>query len=265
MREGPMIAELISLDDLGGVDNIVAMPNLMNGRLAVLLAAASAPIQEHELRGELAARTAFQAAVSSWPNSKRRLRRTPAAIAVTTVATMLVATTSLAAASVLPGPANRAVGCTRHRCVCVRIAHPDRPRQGRHHACGLLGRRGRVQLGVRVDPHGLLHHLRAPLKPGCFSGTGGGRTPGEAYGAHSDRRNPAQRVPQHRHPPHRSQALRRGFLERTRSEHPAGDDAGRRHLAGWEPRWRYLQGNNNWDRHRGDRLIDTRGRQHHVE
>src|SRR5665213_3950354 len=108
MREGPMIAELISLDDLGGVDNIVAMPNLMNGRLAVLLAAASAPVQEHELRGELAARTAFQAAVSSWPNSKRRLRRTPAAIAVTTVATMLVATTSLAAASVLPGPADRA-------------------------------------------------------------------------------------------------------------------------------------------------------------
>ncbi|HEX7443798.1 MAG TPA: hypothetical protein VF320_07925, partial [Acidimicrobiales bacterium] len=104
-----MIDALNSLPDLGDVDNVVTMPNLMNGRLADLLAAAGAPVQEHELRGELAARTAFQAAVSSWPNSKRRLRRTPAAIAVTTVATMLVATTSLAAASVLPGPANRAV------------------------------------------------------------------------------------------------------------------------------------------------------------
>ena len=106
MRENARVKELTSIGD---VDNVVELPNLMSGRLADLLAAAGGPGEEHELRGELAARTAFQAAAESWPKSKRHRRRTPAMVAMTTVATMLVATTGLAAAAVLPGPAGRAV------------------------------------------------------------------------------------------------------------------------------------------------------------
>jgi len=109
MREDPM-SDLLrgpgSADD-----NVVAMPDLLHGRLADLIAAAGGPPQEHELRGELAARTAFRSAAESWPSSRRRLRmrRGPAVVAATTMATMLVATTGLAAASVLPGSAGRAV------------------------------------------------------------------------------------------------------------------------------------------------------------
>jgi hypothetical protein len=109
MREDPRIEDMGALDTMPGMDNVVALPNLMSGRLADLLAAAGGPAQEHELRGELSARTAYRAAADSWPSHKRHLRRTPAVVAVTTMATMLVATTGLAAASVLPGPAGRAV------------------------------------------------------------------------------------------------------------------------------------------------------------
>ena len=53
MREDPVIDtdEPIGLRTDG--HNIVTMPNLTGGRLADLLAAASGPAQEHELRGEL--------------------------------------------------------------------------------------------------------------------------------------------------------------------------------------------------------------------
>ncbi len=109
MREDP----LVTVDDALGSgvtdDNVVALPNLLSGRLADLLAAASGPAQDHELRGELEARTAFRGASVAWPTARRRFRRTPAVLAVTTVATMMVATTGLAAASQLPGPAGRAV------------------------------------------------------------------------------------------------------------------------------------------------------------
>lgn len=109
MREDPMVS---TADDVGagmGDGNVVTLANVAGGRLADLLAAASGPAQDHELRGEDAARAAFRAASVSWPAPKRRLRRTPAVMAVTTVATMLVATTGLAAATQLPGSAGRTV------------------------------------------------------------------------------------------------------------------------------------------------------------
>ena len=93
------------IGSLGG--SVVAMPNLMSGELAELLAAAAGPAQEHELRGEFAARTAYRSAVASWPVRRRRFVRTPAAVAVSTMATLLVASTGLAAAADLPGPAGR--------------------------------------------------------------------------------------------------------------------------------------------------------------
>ncbi len=95
-------------DDIGSLDGtVVALPNLMSGELADLLAAAAGPAQEHELRGEFAARTAYRSAAASWPTRRRRLVRTPAAVAVSTMATLLVASTGLAAAADLPGPAGR--------------------------------------------------------------------------------------------------------------------------------------------------------------
>ena len=94
---------------VGGAHNVVALPNLRSGRLADLLAAASGPGQAHELVGEPEARAAFRAVSASWPTPRRRNRRTPAVLAATTVATLMVATTGLAAASELPGPAVRAV------------------------------------------------------------------------------------------------------------------------------------------------------------
>ena len=109
MREDPMILDAGALGFGVADDNVVALPNLTSGRLADLLAAASGPGQSHELRGESEARATFLAASGAWPTPRRRLRRTPAVLAVTTVATMMVATTGLAAASQLPGPAGRAV------------------------------------------------------------------------------------------------------------------------------------------------------------
>jgi hypothetical protein len=109
MREDPTVGTDDTLELVSNGDNIVTLPNLATGRLADLLAAASGPAQDHELRGELAVRTAFVAASDAWPSTRRRFRRTPAVLAVTTVATMMVATTGLAAASELPGPAGRAV------------------------------------------------------------------------------------------------------------------------------------------------------------
>ena len=82
------------------------------GRLADLRpGAAATAAQDHELRGELAARTAFRAAATTWPKPRRRSRgrRTPAVVAASTMAGLIVATTGLSAASVLPGPAVRTV------------------------------------------------------------------------------------------------------------------------------------------------------------
>lgn len=51
-------------------DNVVSLPNLMGGRLADLLAAASGPAQKHELGDELEARAAFRSVSVSWPAPK---------------------------------------------------------------------------------------------------------------------------------------------------------------------------------------------------
>jgi hypothetical protein len=100
-----LVRERVDVDD-----NVIALPDLMHGRLADLIQAAGGPAQDHELRGESAARSAFRSAAQSWPSRRwSRMRGGPAVVAATTVATMLVATTGLAAASVLPGSAGRAV------------------------------------------------------------------------------------------------------------------------------------------------------------
>ncbi len=103
MRDDPMMDATRYLTEAD--DNVVVMPDLVEGALAELLAAAGAPAQEHELRGELAARTAFRSAVDSWPSRRRlRGRRTPAVVAATTMAALMVASTGLSAATGLPGP-----------------------------------------------------------------------------------------------------------------------------------------------------------------
>jgi len=108
MREEPMTDSIQYLTE--SFDNVVLLPDVVEGGLADLLAAAGAPAQDHELRGELAARTAFRSAVDSWPAKKRfRGRRTPAVVAATSMAGLLLATTGLSAATGLPGPAARAV------------------------------------------------------------------------------------------------------------------------------------------------------------
>ncbi len=109
MREDPVVTAGTTLGTGPGDATVVALPNLVHGRLADLLAAASGPAQEAELRAEPEARAVFRAVSESWPVARRRLRRTPAVVAVTTMATMLVATTGLAAASQLPGSAGRTV------------------------------------------------------------------------------------------------------------------------------------------------------------
>jgi hypothetical protein len=125
MHDDPMTDLALDLGDVD--DNVIAMPDLLHGRLADLIQAAAGPPQEHELRGELAARTAFRSAVQSWPSPRRqRMRRGPAVVAATTMATMLVATTGLAAASVLPGSAGRAVDGLLGS-VGVDIAPPSTP------------------------------------------------------------------------------------------------------------------------------------------
>ena len=71
MREDPMTDLLRGHDDVD--DNVIAMPDLLQGRLAELSRRPVGPPQDHELRGELAARTAFRSAAQSWP-TRRRLR-----------------------------------------------------------------------------------------------------------------------------------------------------------------------------------------------
>ncbi len=197
-------------------------------------------MQEHELRGELAARTAFQAAVSSWPNSRRRLRRTPAAIAVTTVATMLVATTSLAAASVLPGPANRAVDGILGS-VGVDIGPPATPptAPGTGGSAAVaptptaLGRAGVTHVGCSAGNAGsgsasgsiqtASCTINAPHRqPGSSGGTGGRRTPRyEVHFVHP--RCPELSTTGPRTPPPATPvpALHRRFVGRTGPEHAA--------------------------------------------
>ncbi len=98
-------SELIAADN----DNLVTLPDPSSGRLGDLIASASAPGQSHELSWEFGARAAFSTESLAWSEGRQRLRRSPAVVAVVAVASLLVTTTGLAAATGLPGPAARVV------------------------------------------------------------------------------------------------------------------------------------------------------------
>ena len=148
------------------VDNVVAMADLSSGRLADLLAAAGGPGQPHELRGEFGARAAYWSVASSWPSTRRR-RRTPAMAAVTTVATLMVATTGLAAASQLPGPAGQtaqgilgSVGVVIPSVSAASTVHPTAPVRtpttvrhptGPHDRCATLADSTATSVSGRVE------------------------------------------------------------------------------------------------------------------
>ncbi len=98
-------SQLIATDN----DNVVALPDPNSGRLGNLIASAGAPGQSHELSWEFGARAAFNTESTAWSNSTRRVRRSPAVVAVVAVTSLLVTTTGFAAATGLPGPAARVV------------------------------------------------------------------------------------------------------------------------------------------------------------
>jgi hypothetical protein len=99
----------LSASDLIAVDNVVTLPDPRSGRLGDLFAAAGAPGQSHELTWEFGARTAFNTQSVAWSHGRRRLRRSPAVVAVAAVTSLLVTTTGLAAATGVPAPAARVV------------------------------------------------------------------------------------------------------------------------------------------------------------
>jgi hypothetical protein len=88
---------------------IVSLPNLVHGRLADLVAAAAASGRPEELAGECLARATYRVLSASWRPTRRRLVGTPAMVAVVSAASLLLATTGLAAASDLPAPATTVV------------------------------------------------------------------------------------------------------------------------------------------------------------
>ena len=99
----------ISASELIAVDNDVTLPDPRSGRLGELFAAAEAPGQSHELTWEFGARTAFNTESLAWSTGRRHLRRSPAVVAVVAVASLLLTTTGLAAATGVPAPAARVV------------------------------------------------------------------------------------------------------------------------------------------------------------
>ena len=94
---------------------VVELPNLMEGELADLIAAASAPGLPNELAGEDAARSMFDAASATWPKRRRLRRPARAAVVVASAASLFATTTALAAASDLPAPAQRVVDGAFHQ------------------------------------------------------------------------------------------------------------------------------------------------------
>ncbi len=96
-------------------DGVVELPNLVEGRLADLLAAASAPASPRELQGLDNARSLFDSVSKEWPKSRRLRRSTRVAVVGVSVISLFGATTALAAASALPPPATRAIdGALQH-------------------------------------------------------------------------------------------------------------------------------------------------------
>jgi hypothetical protein len=85
--------------------SVVELPNVIEGGLADLIAAASAPGSPSELRGEADARALFASATATWSKPRRFGRPARAALVAASAASLFVTTTALAAASVLPAPA----------------------------------------------------------------------------------------------------------------------------------------------------------------
>jgi hypothetical protein len=112
----------IDADDVAD-DTVVELPNLVDGDLADMLAAASAPGLPSELSWEHGARSMFRSAVASWPNRRHLRRPAWAALAVASVAGLFATTTALAAASALPAPAERVVDGALNQ-VDINLAQP---------------------------------------------------------------------------------------------------------------------------------------------
>ena len=90
-------------------EKVVELPNLVTGKLRSLIESASAAGTPRELVGEQDARVAFRSEVARWPKTRRFRWRNPAAVVVATSASLLIATSSLAAATGFPAPAARVV------------------------------------------------------------------------------------------------------------------------------------------------------------
>ena len=143
-------SQLVAADN----DNLVTLPDPSSGRLADLIASAGAPGQSYELNWEFGARTAFTTESLAWSDGRRRLHRSPAIVAVIAVASLLVTTTGLAAATGLPGPAARVVDhVLRH--IDLTIQPPEvasavgqSPLSGTSNpTAALSGSKGRVRTG----------------------------------------------------------------------------------------------------------------------
>ena len=96
-------AEPLAIDNADSA-NVVELPNLVTGRLADLIASATVPGERHELRGEEAIREAFRSEVESAPRVQRQWWRRPAIVAAASAASIMIASTSLAAATGVPAP-----------------------------------------------------------------------------------------------------------------------------------------------------------------
>ena len=118
VTNGPLFGNS-GFDDL----TVVELPNLVEGELADLIAAASAPGSPSELAGEDAARSMFEAAQAAWPKRRRLRRPARAAVVVASAASLFATTTALAAASDLPAPAQHVVDGAFHQ-VGINMAPP---------------------------------------------------------------------------------------------------------------------------------------------
>lgn len=110
VTNGPLFGNS-GFDDL----TVVELPNLVEGELADLIAAASAPGLPNELAGEDAARAMFVTAQAAWPKRRRLRRPARAAVVVASAASLFATTTALAAASDLPAPAQHVVDGAFHQ------------------------------------------------------------------------------------------------------------------------------------------------------
>jgi hypothetical protein len=157
-------SQTIDLDDEADA-TVVELPNLVDGDLADLLAAASAPGMTSELRGEDCARSMFQSAVTMWPKASRLRRPTWAVVAVASVAGLFATTTALAAASALPPSAEHVVNGAFNQ-ADISLGQPAAPvtagsgvsTQGKapddsQHATGVSGRKPRGRSGTASTCH----------------------------------------------------------------------------------------------------------------